>query len=164
MPRGKRKYQNAEMIAKNPLDSEAANIAVEGAMLKQVVREKAIDELDKSIVLTGLGKFARESLSVKNFPIRELQQFSLEPSDWGVSFYFPVAKDERGNIVPTYVDAPQTKRQIEVCKKKAKWFEAKGLRYFVILPDERITPENIRAMVSPGSMDSMTNDSRVEVL
>ena len=133
---------------KNPLavtiTSEAfdADATIDGRELKQFKREVAFENAVKSYeVVKNLREEMQSGLTHMNYFLPEFKEISKEPSDWVISYFFPIAKDGDGNIVPTYVDAPKTKRQLALCAQKAEIMRKKGLKYLVYREESAIKAE-----------------------
>ncbi len=85
-----------------------------------------------------------------------------DSTDWVVSYFFPVVKDEKGKNVPTYVDTPRNERALKVCEKKAAIMKKLGHRYVVCEINNQLTAEQVKhALNSDSDEISMTKDSHV---
>lgn len=164
MARPKRSETDNPMVAagavkrREPFNAEGSlKEGIDGSTIKEVARERKFEEIDNKFeTISTLRKLLRSGLSVNNYPIQEFKALSPEPVDWYVSFYFPVAEDKDGKRVPTYVDQPKNKRQIDMCAKKAVVMKKLGLRYFVFTEDTRYPAGRM------DNEDSINSDSMIK--
>lgn len=159
MGRPRKNKDAAFVVRKEPFDAEST---VEGNALKEIARERAFDREEvKYEEIANLRDLLKSAVVVRNYPMAELKPLSIEPMDWGVTYFFPISRDETGKVAPTYVDEPKSKRQWEVCRKKAEYMKSKGYRYFILKGQDTINREVADRIVSG---DSMVNESHVEAL
>ncbi len=150
--------KKADVIKRAPFDAEAS---VNGNSIKELARERAFDRADDGAkIIKTLRDLTSSAITVKNYPVQEFKALSAEPSDWGVSYYFPVAKDESGKTVPTFVDAPENKRQTALCQKKAAVMEKLGRRYLVFKQENLITADMLNATIQASS-ETMINEGHI---
>ncbi len=142
---------------------KAAEIALAGEEVREVLREKRLENIQveqKMKSLSILRELLRTPIIIQNYTVHEFKAMSQNNTDWVVSYFFPVAKNEKGETVPTYVDSPLNDRQRAVCEKKAEIMRGLGRRYIVVENNNHLTSEQIRRDLS----ESLSNDSHVEVL
>lgn len=145
--------RKAAEINRAPFDAEAT---LSGPEVKEMLREKRLENeerTEKYRTLKTIRELLQTPIVVKDFPVQELKGITPEAGDWGVSYYFPVAKDAEGKTVPTYVDAPVTDRQRQLCERKAEIFAKLGKAYYVYTGNTVISAEKFRA-----SLDAMGDD------
>src|SRR5580704_905977 len=83
-------------------------------------------------VLTGIEDLLDTPFYTLNkmVPAFRSELISMDPKDWYVKWFFPNA--EGG---PIYVDYPQGKHDLAICRRKAQIMERMGLNYKVFRPD-----------------------------
>lgn len=153
----------ADTIAQEPFNAEAT---LDGAATKEVLREKRIENAEAKFrfnTIKNLRELMQSPINIKNYPVHEFKAISLEPSDWGVSYFFPVAKAADGSLVPTYVDAPTSKRQLALCERKAEIMKELGKTYLVFQENNLITGENIRQELAARG-ESMIREGHIVTL
>lgn len=136
-----------------PFDAEAT--LAEPAM-KEMLREKRLEDTERAErykTLATIRELMATPIVVKDYPVPEFKNITPEASDWGVSYYFPVARDSEGRTMPTYVDAPVTARQRALCEKKAEIMAKAGKVYFVYTGNTVISAERFKE-----SLDAMGED------
>lgn len=137
---GKRgRPSKADILAREPFDAEAT---ISGEMVGAIAKESAFERVETAFkVVKHLREELDSGLFHMNYPVHAFKELSNEPGDWCVSYMFPIAQDEEGKTIPTYIDAPKTKRQLELCKKKANVMKKLGLRYMVFREEALIKNE-----------------------
>lgn len=149
--------RKAAMINAEPFDADAT---IDGHAIKQVARERRFDAEENPFkTIKSLRELLQSAITIKNYPVQQFKSLSQEPSDWGVAYYFPVAKDDSGKVVATYVDEPKSDRQIKLCAKKSEVMEKLGLRYLVFRHESLISSEMLSQQMASG--ESMINEGQI---
>ncbi len=148
---------------KEPFDAEktVSESGIDGKAIKEMARERSFDKIDNKFqTINTLRDLTKSAIVVKNYPMAILKNITHDPNDWGVSYFFPIAEDESGKRTATYVDVPTSKRQIELCVKKATLMEKAGFRYRVFMQNTILTADNIKEELA-NKTESLINEAHV---
>lgn len=129
-----KKNTKSGVIAQEALSGEAAEKIVSGEHKK---KQAFLQRLAKLEVRTSIEEFTNSKLVHYHYFRHEFKELSKEPGDWYVTMFFPIAEVD-GQRVPTYIDRPQTERQLALCEKKAEIMKKLGHRYIVYVPESEV--------------------------
>lgn len=134
-----------KVIKNKDQDTDAAVAALDGATIKGVARERAMDAKEKAAIQKREGRIFPEQIADLNvFNVTGMYHINylmhefrfVNHADNYVTFFYPHTKNKKGEISPTFIDVVRSERELEISIQKAAIMKEAGKTYYIYRPDQ----------------------------